>query len=68
MVLRKNTTHIYVFLSYPGDIMTQNPIAHNALRNTETQPKTVPMPVNFLCLSVWVWFFSGIGMGGPKKP
>ena len=42
--LRRNTTRIYVFSSYPGDIMTWNPIAHNALRNTGTWPKTVPMP------------------------
>src|SRR6266851_8242297 len=28
----------------------------------------MPVPINFPHLSVRVWFFSGTGMGGPKKP
>jgi hypothetical protein len=64
----RNTTCIWFLIHILDAIVTQNPVACNALRNTGTQLNPMPVPINFPHLSVQVQFFLDIGMGGPKKP
>ena len=67
-IANKKYKLLFAFYSYPGASVTENPVTHNALGNMGTQMNPMPIPINFPRPSIQVRFFSGMGMGGPKKP